>query len=164
METNQHTSKPYPLSTALAKENQLIAEAKQLLYKRLVKRRYKPLTSPDAVRAYLRLHLAEQEREMFYCLFLDSQHRLLDDQTLFQGTINSCSVYPREVVKATLAINAAAVILAHNHPSGVAEPSIADRQITERLKAALALVDVRVLDHFVVGGEDVISFAERGWL
>lgn len=164
METNHQSSEQYPLNTALEKENQIIAEAKQLLYKRMTNRKYEQFTSPGVVTDYLRLHLAERKREIFYCLFLDSQHRLLDDRELFRGTIDGCSVYPREVVKATLEVNAAAVILAHNHPSGVAEPSTADRQITDRLKSALALVDVRVLDHFVVGDQDVISFAERGWI
>lgn len=164
METNLQSSEKYPLNTALEKENQIIAEAKQLLYKRMTNRKYDQFTSPGAVRDYLCLHLAERKYEIFYCLFLDSQHRLLDGKELFRGTIDGCSVYPREVVKATLEINAAAVILAHNHPSGVAEPSAADRQITDRLKNALALVDVRVLDHFVVGDKDVISFAERGWI
>lgn len=164
METNHQSSEQYPLNTTLEKENQIIAEAKQLLYKRMTNRKYDQFTSPGAVRDYLCLHLAERKHEIFYCLFLDSQHRLLDGRELFRGTIDGCSVYPREVVKATLEINAAAVILAHNHPSGVAEPSAADRQITDRLKNALALVDVRVLDHFVVGDQDVISFAERGWI
>lgn len=164
METNHQSSEQYPLSTALEKENQIIAEAKQLLYKRMTNRKYDQFTSPGAVRDYLRLHLAERTHEIFYCLFLDSQHRLLDGRELFRGTIDGCSVYPREVVKATLEVNAAAVILAHNHPSGIAEPSTADRQITDRLKNALALIDVRVLDHFVIGDQDVISFAERGWI
>lgn len=164
METNHQSSEQYPLNTALEKEDQIIAEAKQLLYKRMTSRKYDQFTSPGAVRDYLRLHLAERKQEIFYCLFLDSQHRLLDGRELFRGTIDGCSVYPREVVKATLEVNAAVVILAHNHPSGVAEPSTADRQITDRLKNALALVDVRVLDHFVVGDQDVISFAERGWI
>tara|TARA_R110002124_G_scaffold5786_11_gene36332 strand:- start:5967 stop:6461 length:495 start_codon:yes stop_codon:yes gene_type:complete len=164
METNHQSSEKYPLNTALEKENQIIAEAKQLLYKRMTNRKYDAFTSPGAVRDYLCLHLAERKYEIFYCLFLDSQHRLLDGKELFRGTIDGCSVYPREVVKATLEINAAAVILAHNHPSGLAEPSAADRQITDRIKNALALVDVRVLDHFVVGDQDVISFAERGWI
>ena len=124
METNHQSSEQYPLNTALEEENQIIAEAKQLLYKRMTNRKYDQFTSPGAVRDYLRFHLAERKHEVFYCLFLDSQHRLLDDRELFRGTIDGCSVYPREVVKATLEVNAAAVILAHNHPSGVAEPSI----------------------------------------
>jgi DNA repair protein RadC len=122
------------------------------------------LTSPDAVRNYLRLALAARECEAFVGLFLDSQHRLLVADELFRGTLAQTSVYPREVVKAALACNAAAVIFAHNHPSGVAEPSRADELLTASLKAALALIDVRVLDHFVVAGPQVVSFAERGLL
>lgn len=119
---------------------------------------------PDAVRNYLRLQLAMLEDENFVTLFLDSQHRLIASETLFTGTIDASPVYPRVVVKKALSYNAAAIILAHNHPSGVAEPSRADRAITERLSQALALVDIRVLDHFIVGSPDVVSFAERGWL
>lgn len=101
---------------------------------------------------------------MFACLLLDNRHRVIRYQPLFYGTINAASVYPREVVALALEQGAAALILAHNHPSGVAEPSQADRQITERLVQALALVEVRVLDHLVIGDGDSISFAERGWL
>jgi DNA repair protein RadC len=122
------------------------------------------LTSPEAVRDYLRLTLAARESEAFVALFLDSQHRLLVADELFRGTLAQTSVYPREVVKAALACNAAAVIFAHNHPSGVAEPSRADELLTASLKSALALIDVRVLDHFVVAGAQVVSFAERGLL
>jgi DNA repair protein RadC len=122
------------------------------------------LTSPEAVRDYLRLALGAQQREVFVVLFLDSQHRLIAAAEMFQGTLNQTSVYPREVVKSALARNAAAVIFAHNHPSGVAEPSRADELLTQSLKAALALVDVRTLDHFVVAGGQVTSFAERGLL
>ncbi|BFM18950.1 hypothetical protein R50073_51330 (plasmid) [Maricurvus nonylphenolicus] len=164
MENTHQSSVTYEPNTTLEKENQVIEEAKQLLYNRMTNRQYEQFSSPSAVRDFLRLHLAERKCEIFYCLFLDSQHRLLEDRELFKGTIDGCSVYPREVVRATLEINAAAVILAHNHPSGVAEPSNADRQITDRLKNALALVDVRVLDHFVVGDNEVVSFAERGWV
>ena len=121
-------------------------------------------TSSQAVRDWLRLNLATLEREAFTVLWLDNQHRLTAHDTLFLGTINSITVHPREVVKAGLKHNAAAVILAHNHPSGEAEPSDADRQITARLKQALELVDIRLLDHLVVGGMDIVSFAERGWL
>ena len=120
------------------------------------------LTSPDAVRDYLRLMLSARENEVFVALFLDSQHRLIAADELFQGTLAQTSVYPREVVKTALAHNAAAVIFAHNHPSGVAEPSRADELLTQSLKAALALIDVRTLDHFVVAGGQVVSFAERG--
>ena len=121
-------------------------------------------TSSQAARDWLRLNLATLEREAFTVLWLDNQHRLTAHDTLFLGTINSITVHPREVVKAGLKHNAAAVILAHNHPSGEAEPSNADRQITARLKQALELVDIRLLDHLVVGGMSVVSLAERGWL
>jgi DNA repair protein RadC len=122
------------------------------------------LSSPVLVRQYLSAQLRHQAREVFAIIFLDNQHRLLAYDELFYGTIDGASVYPREVVKQALARNAAAVILAHNHPSGVAEPSQADRRITERLKAALELVEIRVLDHMIVGDSEVISFAERGLL
>ena len=122
------------------------------------------LTSPEAVRDYLRLTLASLPHETFVVLFLDSQHRLLAADELFRGTLAQTSVYPREIVKAALGHNAAAVIFAHNHPSGVAEPSRADELLTQALKQALALVDIRTLDHFVVAGHRVVSFAERGLL
>lgn len=122
------------------------------------------LTSPEAVRDYLRLSLASLPHEAFVVLFLDSQHRLLAADELFRGTLAQTSVYPREIVKAALSRNAAAVIFAHNHPSGVAEPSRADELLTQALKQALALVDIRTLDHFVVAGDRVVSFAERGLL
>ncbi|MFS9382279.1 DNA repair protein RadC [Citrobacter sp. ANG330] len=121
-------------------------------------------TSSHTVRDWLRLQLAPMDREAFTVLWLDNQHRLIADDILFLGTINSISVHPREVVKAGLKHNAAAAVLAHNHPSGHSEPSDADRRITERLKQALDLVDIRLLDHLVVGGMDIVSFAERGWL
>ena len=122
------------------------------------------LSSPAQVRQYLSAQLRHQPREVFAALFLDNQHRLIAYDELFFGTIDGASVYPREVVKKALARNAAALILADNHPSGVAEPSQADKRISERLQAALELVDVRVLDHMVVGDGDVISFAERGFI
>lgn len=122
------------------------------------------LASPAAVRDYLRLTLAALPYEAFMALFLDSQNRLLAAQELFRGTLSQTSVYPREVVKAALAHNAGAVIFAHNHPSGVAEPSHADELLTAALKQALSLVDIRTLDHFIVAGQKVISFAERGLL
>ena len=121
--------------------------------------------SPTAVRDYLCLHLAGLAHEVFFALWLDAQHRLLAAEELFRGTLSQTSVYPREVVKKALAHNAAAVIFAHNHPSGVAEPSSADETLTRNLKQSLALVDVRVLDHFVVAGpSQPLSFAERGLL
>jgi DNA repair protein RadC len=122
------------------------------------------LTSPEAVRDYLRLSLSALPHEAFMALFLDSQHRLVAANELFRGTLAQTSVYPREVVKAALACNAAAVIFAHNHPSGVAEPSRADELLTSALKQALALIDIRTLDHFIVAGHRVVSFAERGLL
>ncbi|EGR3865775.1 DNA repair protein RadC [Vibrio cholerae] len=122
------------------------------------------LTSPQQTKLYLSSVLRDRQREAFYILFLDNQHRVIRDEILFEGTIDAASVYPREVVKWALHHNAAAVILAHNHPSGVAEPSQADRRITDRLRDALGLVEIRVLDHFVVGDGEVVSFAERGWI
>jgi len=122
------------------------------------------LVSPQAVRDYLRLSLATRPYEVFLGLFLDSQNRVLAAEELFRGTLAQTSVYPREVVKAALARNAAAMIFAHNHPSGVAEPSPADELLTQALKQALALVDIRTLDHFVVAGGQLTSFAERGLL
>lgn len=122
------------------------------------------LSSPTAVRDYLRLKIAGLPHEVFLAVFLDAQNRVLEAEELFRGSLTQTSVYPREVVKRALAHNAAGVILAHNHPSGVAEPSQADRWLTEQLKAALALVDVKVLDHFVVAGATGFSFAERGLL
>ncbi len=122
------------------------------------------LCAPGAVRDYLRIFFADLEHESFVALFLDSQNRLINAEVLFRGTLTQTSVYPREVVKAALKANSGAVIFAHNHPSGVAEPSRADELLTVSLKAALALVDVKVLDHFVVAGSTVLSFAERGLL
>jgi len=122
------------------------------------------LSNPQAVRDYLRLRIADLEHEVFLVLFLDSQHRLVAADEMFRGTLSQTSVYPREVVKAALKHNAAAVCFAHNHPSGVAEPSRADELLTQSLKQALALVDCKVLDHFVVGGDKTISFSERGLL
>lgn len=121
-------------------------------------------TSANATRDWLRLQMARLEREVFMVLYLDNQHRLLAHETLFTGSINSTEVHPREIVKAALKHNAAAVLLAHCHPSGHAEPSVADRQITGKIKDALALVEVRMLDHCIVGGMTVYSFAEHGLL
>ena len=122
------------------------------------------LSSPEQTKLYLSSILRDRQREAFYILFLDSQHRVIKDEILFEGTLDAASVYPREVVKRALHHNAAALILAHNHPSGIAEPSQADRRITRRLIDALALVDIRVLDHFVIGDGETVSFAERGWI
>ncbi len=122
------------------------------------------LTSPASVRDYLRLALAEKDHEVFVCVWLDAQHRVLKFEELFRGTLTQTAVYPREVVKAALAANAAAVIFAHPHPSGVAQPSHADELLTGTLKEALALIDCKVLDHFIIAGNASISFAERGLL
>src|SRR3989344_2333300 len=120
------------------------------------------LSSPGNVMDYLKVSLTGYGHEVFIALFLDAQHHLITAEEMFRGTLTQTSVYPREVAKRALAVNAAAVIFAHNHPSGVAEPSRADEALTNALKQALALVDVKVLDHFVVAGAEVMSFAERG--
>ena len=120
------------------------------------------LATPDAVRDYLRLRLGDRPHEVFAVVFLDTQHRVIETLEMFRGTLSQTSVYPREVVIEALARNAAAVILAHNHPSGHAEPSRADEMLTRTLKSALALVDVRVLDHFIGTRSGVVSMAERG--
>jgi DNA repair protein RadC len=122
------------------------------------------LTSPGAVRDYLRLSLAHLQHEVFVCIWLDAQHKVVGTEEAFRGTLTQTSVYPREIVKKALARNAAAVIFAHNHPSGVAQPSQADELLTRNLREALSLVDVKVLDHFIVAGNQAISFAERGLL
>jgi DNA repair protein RadC len=122
------------------------------------------LTSPGAVRDYLRLAIGARQQEVFVCLWLDAQHRVIRFEEPFCGTLTQTSVYPREIVKSALACNAAAVIFAHNHPSGVAQPSQADELLTANLRDALALVDVKVLDHFIIAGGRAISFAERGLL
>ncbi|MEQ1592015.1 MAG: DNA repair protein RadC [Thiobacillaceae bacterium] len=122
------------------------------------------LDSPEAVRAYLRLILHNKEYEVFCCVFLDAQNRVIAVEELFRGTLTQTSVYPREIIKRALFHNAGALILAHNHPSGVAESSQADRQLTRRLAEVLALVDIRVLDHFIVAGAFSLSFKESGQL
>ena len=122
------------------------------------------LPSPNSTRDYLRVLLADRKAEVFGCLYLDNRHRVIETAELFQGTIDGAAVYPRVVVQQALTLNAAAVMFFHNHPSGVAEPSNADEAITQRLKDALALVDIRVLDHFIVTAGESLSFAERGLL
>ncbi|KZZ41751.1 hypothetical protein A3759_00805 [Thalassolituus sp. HI0120] len=122
------------------------------------------LTNPQLTQRYLLSQLRDRSHEVFACLFLDNQHRVIRYQELFHGTLDGAAVYPREVVKQALSVSAAAVILAHNHPSGVAEPSRSDRAITDRLTEALGFMDIRVLDHLVVGDGYCVSFAERGWL
>ena len=122
------------------------------------------MNSPASVRQYLSLRLFSLPHEVFMVLMLDSQNRLIEAREMFRGTVSQTAVYPREVVKAALLANAAGVILAHNHPSGVTDASAADRQLTDALRQALALVDVRVLDHVIVAGSQCLSFAERGWV
>ncbi|MES9947699.1 MAG: DNA repair protein RadC [Candidatus Thiodiazotropha sp.] len=122
------------------------------------------LTAPEQTQDYLRARLRHYAYEVFSCLFLDNRHRVIRYEELFRGTIDGANVHPREVVRRALELNAAALIFAHNHPSGVAEPSRADRQITQRLKDALALVDIRVLDHIVIGEGETVSLAERGMI
>ena len=143
-------------------DDQIIARALKILEGRM--RTGSALTSPQSVRDYLRLALADRQHEVFMTIFLDAQHHVLSVEELFRGTLTQTSVYPREVVKAALKANAAAVLLCHNHPSGVAEPSQADELLTRQLKEALAMVDCKVLDHFIVAGRATLSFAERGLL
>lgn len=144
-------------------EQEVLHAAAQILHGRL-REEAAAFTSPDAAREYLKAALGGKEREEFVCLWLDAQHRLIEAETAFVGTITQTAVYPREVVKSALRLNAAAVVFAHNHPSGVAEPSRADELLTQSLKQALALVDVRVLDHVIIAGPKAVSFAERGLL
>ncbi|HEJ4160456.1 TPA: DNA repair protein RadC [Pseudomonas aeruginosa] len=144
----------------LATAEQILEAARQAIERKM--QRGTSFTSPAAVKEYLHAKLAGFEHEVFAVLFLDTQHRLIEYSEMFRGTIDGASVYPRELVKETLRLNAAAVIVSHNHPSGNPEPSGADRTLTQRLKEALGLVDVRVLDHIIVAGTDTTSFAERG--
>lgn len=143
-------------------EDRAIRHALGILRKRL-RKTGAALNSPSAVRDYLSLSLGNRPHEVFTVLFLDSQNRVIKAEEMFRGTLTQASVYPREVVKRALELNAAGVILSHNHPSGVAEPSQADRWLTEQLKTVLGLVDVKVLDHFIVAGSKGFSFTERGW-
>lgn len=149
-------------------ENSIIGLANRILMSRLraVKKESDALTSPDATKNYLTLKLAEKPYEVFCCLFLDNKHRVIEFREMFQGTIDCASVYPREIVRRCIEVNAAALIMAHNHPSGDPRPSAADRSLTEKIKSALGLIDVRVLDHFIIGGPDqeIVSFAELGLL
>lgn len=143
-------------------EDRLIYDALDILQKRFQDRTV--LDSPESVRDYLTVWLTEREQECFVALFLDTRHRVLEMKTMFFGTLDGATVYPREVVKEALRYNAGAVIFCHNHPSGVTEPSLADQAITRRLKEALGTVDIRVLDHFIVGGGICVSMAERGMI
>jgi DNA repair protein RadC len=146
----------------LATSEEVLHAARRAVSHRV--RRGAALSSPQVVRDFLRIKLGTLEHEVFVTLLLDSQHRVIEYAELFRGTLAQTSVYPREVVKIALTHNAAAMIFAHNHPSGVPEPSRADELLTQTLKQALSLVDIRVLDHFVVAGSDIVSFAERGLL
>lgn len=152
---------PGTVDTVLAHR---LSVARELLLRELREQmRNGPLmTSPQILRDWLRLYCAKLEHEVFLVLYLDAHHRLIEAEELFRGSLTQTSVYPREVVKGALARNAAALAVAHNHPSGEAEPSQADEMLTQALKSALSLVDVRVIDHFVVAGDHVISFAECG--
>lgn len=141
-------------------ETQIINAAKALLNKSFCPGQ--ALTSPNHTRLWLQLHYMKLEHEVFICLFLDNQHRVIKHEVLFRGTIDGASIYPREVAKRCLKLNAAAVVFAHNHPSGITEPSQADRQITDKLKQALGLFDIRTLDHFIVSKCGSYSFAEHG--
>jgi DNA repair protein RadC len=152
-----------PNASLSSEEAHVLAQARAILL-RIAGRAGVSLSAPCATREYLKTLLAPQERELFLVLALDNRHRVIASEILFAGTIDGASVHPREVVKCALRHNAAAVIFSHNHPSGVAEPSQADEVITKRLRDALALVDIRVLDHFVIGAGSTCSFAERGLL
>jgi DNA repair protein RadC len=142
-------------------ENIVIYNALSILENRLRQHEVK-VESPDDVRSFLILQLAQEKREVFCVMFLSAKHNLIEFETMFQGTLTQASVYPREVVKRALELNAASVIFAHNHPSGIAESSKADEVLTQSLKSALSLIDVKTLDHFIVGHNDVMSFAEHG--
>ena len=150
-----------PYSVDAMGEEAILAKAREILATRLL-REHDALTSPHATREYLTMKLADLSHEVFGVVMLDNRNRVITTVEMFRGTIDGASVYPREVAKEVLKHNAAAVILYHNHPSGVTEPSGADIRITERLTKALALLDVRVLDHVIVGGMEIISLAEKG--
>ena len=151
------------LGSAKYAQLQAVMEMARRHFKEMLQRG-NALTSPDITRAYLSAQLRGYSYEVFACLFLDNQHRVIELDEVFRGTLDGASVYPREVAKRALHHNAAAVIFAHNHPSGISEPSQADKHITEKLKQALALFDIRVLDHFIIGDGQPYSFAEHGLL
>lgn len=167
MNAVKHISECLPAAEYLPCEARLLKKAMKLLVSKLSvggATISSPCAASEQARLYLNLAIANKEQEVFVVLFLDSQHNLIEAAELFRGTIDGASVYPREVVKAALAVNAAAVILSHNHPSGSPEPSPADKRLTARVLDALALVDVRVIDHIIVGKTTTLSFAERGLL
>jgi DNA repair protein RadC len=160
MKTEVRTEDPAPYRLLGDIENDTIARALEILERRVNKA--DAMSDPRTVRSFLTLRAAHLEHEEFTVMFLDSHNRPLATETMFRGTLTQTSVYPREIVKAALRHNAAGVILSHNHPSGQAEPSRADEFMTQTLKASLHLVDVRVLDHVIVGGSSAVSMAERG--
>ena len=145
-------------------EEKTVYRAMRVLERAMKREEVPVFTSPTLTRVYLCMRMGTLEHEEFHVLWLDNRHRLIAADRMFTGTIDAAAVYPREIVKGALQINAAAVIVAHNHPSGVPEPSQSDRTLTDRLRDALNLVDVRLLDHVIVGGNDTVSFSERGWL
>ncbi len=149
-------------STRALTEKQIMSAAKALIKKKFIKG--SSITCTKMIKAFLSTQYASYEHEVFICLFLDNQHCIIKVVEMFQGTINGASVYPREVVKKALELNAAAVIFSHNHPSGCDKPSLADEAITDKLKKALDLVDIRVLDHIIIGGSESYSFTEHGIL
>ena len=157
----QHFCSGHGLGAAKYAQLQAVLEMAKRHFKEILQRG-NALTSPEITKAYLSAHLRGYTYEVFACLFLDNQHRVIQLDELFKSTIDGTSVYPREVVKQALYYNAAAVIFAHNHPSGITQPSQADKQITEKLRQALALFDIRVLDHFIIGDGEPYSFLEHG--
>jgi DNA repair protein RadC len=164
MQLNAHeTTSDYACEshTERMKNDAVIRKALQILEKRIYREGHK-FDSPTATKDYLRIKFASVEREVFSVVFLDAQHGVISIEDMFAGTITQTSVYPREIVKRALRLNAAAVVLAHNHPSGNVEPSRADESLTNQIKTVLAMVDVRVIDHIIVGGLQTMSFAERG--
>ncbi len=153
-----------PLAGSVAPREQRIIQMALCLLEKRVRKNARQFKTSEDTKNWLMLELSSLEREVFMVLYLDNQHRLIEKEIIALGGINSTEVHPREILKSALRHNAAAVILAHNHPSGWAEPSQADRHITDTLKNSLSQLDIRVLDHLIIGGVEVVSFAERGWL
>ena len=160
-QVNSEDKAVYNANTSIEEDDKAIANALRILQKRLVQTSFE-MTSPDSVKEYLTLKLADIEHETFNVLYLNNQNKLIAFKEEFKGTIDSCSVFPREIVKSALACNANAVIFAHNHPSGMCEPSQADKNITAKLSDALNMIDIRTLDHLIVAGINTYSFAENG--
>lgn len=167
MNAIKHINECLPAVGYDAKEYRVLSKAIELLKSKLKKEGAcvtSPVYASNEAKLLFSMALAEKEREVFMVMFLDTQNRIIDTAELFSGTVDGATVYPREVVKAALAVNATSVIFAHNHPSGSTEESEADKRLTDRLKEALALVDIRVIDHIIVGKDKTLSFAERGIL